>query len=81
MGSERRRTGENGSGNAAPNAPATRSLDDDGVEISCAVFDDSRGRPCGEPVEAGTLTCVKHRARPTRTQVSRNDAARRRYSS
>ena len=50
-------------------------------DIACAVFDDSKGRPCGEPVEAGTLTCVKHRARPTRTQVSRNDAARRRYSS
>jgi hypothetical protein len=49
--------------------------------ITCAVFDDVRGRPCGEPVEVGTLTCPKHRARPTRTQVSRNDAARRRYSS
>lgn len=73
MEPERRRTVAGGVGEAAGGA-----RDD---EIACAVFDDSRGRPCGEPVEPGTLTCVKHRARPTRTQVSRNDAARRRYSS
>lgn len=51
--------------------------DDEG--IACPVFDESRGRPCGAPVEAGTLTCLRHRARPTRTQLSRNDAARKRY--
>jgi hypothetical protein len=52
---------------------------DDDLSISCAVYDDSRGRPCGEVVESGTLTCAKHRVRQTRTQISRNDAARRRY--
>jgi hypothetical protein len=60
--------------------PAPRRAEEDDGEIACAVFDEMRGRPCGQPVEPGTLTCVKHRARPTRTQVSRNDAARRRYS-
>ena len=60
--------------------PVPPPAKEDEGEIACAVFDDSRGRPCGQPVEPGTLTCVKHRARPTRTQVSRNDAARRRYS-
>jgi hypothetical protein len=59
-------------------APAA---DDDLGDISCAVFDEARGRPCGEPVEAGTLTCAKHRVRATKTQISRNDAARRRFGS
>jgi hypothetical protein len=60
-----------------PQAPEpVRKPDDDA--IPCAIFDDMRGRPCGEPVEAGTLTCSKHRARQTRTQISRVDAARRR---
>ena len=45
----------------------------------CPVFDQMRGRPCGEPAEADSLTCKTHRARPTRTQLSRIDAARKRY--
>lgn len=53
----------------------------DDTPISCAVYDEMRGRPCGEPVESGTLTCTKHRVRATRTQISRNDAARRRFGS
>lgn len=57
--------------------PAPAADDDDA--IPCAVFDEQRGRPCGEPVESDTLTCAKHRVRPTRTQISRNDAARRRF--
>jgi len=47
--------------------------------VLCSVFDPQSGRPCGQPAEAETLTCRVHRARPTRTQISRNDAARRRY--
>lgn len=62
-----------------PPKPSAPRADDDAT--LCAVFDDQRGRPCGQPVEAGTLTCAKHRVRPTRTQISRNDAARRRFGS
>lgn len=64
-----------------PSAPADApaAADADGGDIPCPVFDDSRGRPCGDPVEAGTLTCSKHRVRATKTQISRNDAARRRF--
>ena len=58
-------------------APAPRPRDEDA--FPCPVYDNARGRPCGDPVESDTLTCLKHRSRPTRTQVSRNDAARRRY--
>ena len=47
--------------------------------IPCPVFDPLQARPCGEPCEAGTLTCKEHRARPTRTEISRQDAARKRY--
>lgn len=47
--------------------------------VLCSVFDQMRGRPCGEPAEADSLTCKAHRARPTRTQLSRIDAARKRY--
>lgn len=67
----------------APNAdPVVRDAAADAADdeaICCSVFDPHAGRPCGSPVEAGTLTCAKHRVRPTRTQVSRTDAARRRY--
>jgi hypothetical protein len=47
--------------------------------VLCPVFDQVRGRPCGEPAEEDSLTCKVHRARPTRTQLSRIDAARKRY--
>jgi hypothetical protein len=47
--------------------------------VLCSVFDQVRGRPCGEPAEPDSLTCKAHRARPTRTQLSRIDAARKRY--
>ena len=47
--------------------------------VTCSVFDQMRGRPCGEPAEPDSLTCKVHRARPTRTQLSRIDAARKRY--
>ncbi len=60
-----------------PKAAAAASATDDDA-ISCSIFDDQRGRPCGVPVEDGTLTCAKHRVRQTRTQISRVDAARRR---
>jgi hypothetical protein len=47
--------------------------------VFCSVFDQMRGRPCGELAEPDSLTCKVHRARPTRTQLSRIDAARKRY--
>jgi hypothetical protein len=47
--------------------------------VLCSVYDQMRGRPCGEPAEPDSLTCKNHRARPTRTQLSRLDAARKRY--
>lgn len=47
--------------------------------VLCSVYDQMRGRPCGEPAEPDSLTCKAHRARPTRTQLSRLDAARKRY--
>ncbi len=47
--------------------------------VLCSVFDQTRGRPCGEPAEPDSLTCRVHRVRPTRTQLSRIDAARKRY--
>ena len=56
---------------------AERSRSDD--TVYCSVFDQARGRPCGEPAEPDSLTCKAHRARPTRTQLSRLDAARKRY--
>ncbi len=61
---------------------AGRGTDDESDaddSVPCPVYDDSYGRPCGEPIEPGTLTCVKHRVRSTSTQVSRMDNARRRY--
>lgn len=58
--------------------------DDDGPldeddSIPCPVYDDLQGRPCGEPTQPGTLTCKAHSTRSSSTQISRLDAARRRY--
>ena len=52
---------------------------DDDDSFPCPVYDDSMGRPCGEPTQPGTLTCAKHRVRATSTELSRMDNARRRY--
>jgi hypothetical protein len=57
--------------------PAARPRIDE--PVLCSVYDQMRGRPCGEPAEPDSLTCKAHRARPTRTQLSRLDAARKRY--
>ena len=65
-------------GKVSAKSASAASDDDDDDDIPCAIFDDQRGRPCGAPVESGTLTCSKHRVRSTRTQISRVDAARRR---
>ena len=62
---------------AAGKVPVARPRSDD--PVVCSVFDQMRGRPCGEPAETESLTCKVHRVRPTRTQLSRIDAARKRY--
>ncbi len=56
----------------------TDEPDDD--TIPCPVYDDFARRPCGEPAKPGALTCAKHAARSSSTQVSRMDNARRRYA-
>ena len=54
-----------------------READDDA--LPCPVYDDLTGRPCGKPMEPDTLTCKDHDTRSSSTQISRLDAARRRY--
>ena len=51
--------------------------DDDAVP--CPIYDAQTGRQCGKPTERGTLTCKEHDTRSSSTQISRLDAARRRY--
>jgi hypothetical protein len=45
----------------------------------CPIYDELSGRPCGKPMEPDTLTCKEHGTRSSSTQISRLDAARRRY--
>ena len=58
-------------------APPPSDEDDD--SIPCPVYDEFAGRPCGDPTEPGTLTCKAHDTRQSSTQISRLDAARKRY--
>ncbi len=63
----------------AREAPRGAAPDDDDDVIPCPVYDAHAGRPCGKPTEPGTLTCKDHATRSSSTQISRLDAARRRY--
>ena len=63
---------------AQPKNPRKREPDGD-EEIPCPVYDEHARRPCGKPIEPGTLTCKEHDTRSSSTQISRLDAARRRY--
>jgi hypothetical protein len=47
--------------------------------IPCPVYDERTGQQCGKPTEPDTLTCKEHDTRSSSTQISRLDAARRRY--
>jgi len=47
--------------------------------MPCPVYDQMTGRPCGEPMAPDRLTCKEHDTRSSSTQISRLDAARRRY--
>jgi hypothetical protein len=62
--------------NAERNKP-TSAVDDDA--LPCPVYDELTGRPCGKPMQTNTLTCKDHATRSSSTQISRLDAARRRY--
>ena len=55
----------------------TGLVDDDAMP--CPIYDQLTDRPCGKPMEPGTLTCKEHATRSSSTQISRLDAARRRY--
>jgi len=55
----------------------TQPVDDDATP--CPIYDQLTDRPCGKPMEPGTLTCKEHATRSSSTQISRLDAARRRY--
>jgi len=59
-----------------------RATDEEATDqeaMPCPVYDQLTGRPCEQPMEPDRLTCKEHDTRSSSTQISRLDAARRRY--